>query len=220
MLTTEAEWIGSLIPILRDKNAFPLLNIGSSTLQFRKYQQPHIEKYIFDPLNKIGAKVLHLDLKANEGVDIVGSLDDNKIISDLIKFKFKSIICSNLLEHVENPKILCQTMYEILQPKGLLIVTVPFLFPYHNDPIDTLFRPTVYELASLFPHMKPLLTIKIESDKTYFSGLLQNKKELEIILIRFLTPFYKPKNWLHLMKYLPNFFKKTSVSCVVLEKIS
>jgi hypothetical protein len=35
-------------------------------------------------------------------------------------------------------------------------VSVPYRFPYHPDPIDTLFRPHVTELIQLFPRSRVL----------------------------------------------------------------
>ncbi|OBQ33891.1 MAG: hypothetical protein AN485_17485, partial [Anabaena sp. MDT14b] len=37
---------------------------------------------------------------------------------------------------------------------GYIFVTVPYKYPYHRDPIDTMFRPDIQELSSLFPDFK------------------------------------------------------------------
>lgn len=42
-------------------------------------------------------------------------------------------------------------MLDLIPQNGYLILSVPNAFPYHPDPIDTLFRPTVDELVALFP---------------------------------------------------------------------
>ena len=39
---------------------------------------------------------------------------------------------------------------ELLPKGGLLFVTVPFSYPHHRDPIDTMYRPSPGELARLF----------------------------------------------------------------------
>jgi SAM-dependent methyltransferase len=218
MLEEEAKWIGSLVPILIEKNAFPLLNVGSSTLAFRKSIQPFINKDIFEPLERSGASIIHLDLKQGEGIDMVGDLCDENLLGELIKKNIKTILCSNVLEHVKNPGQICQRLFEVLQPGGIIIVTVPYLFPYHNDPIDTMFRPDIEQLSALFPQMKLISGIKIESDQVYLTRLLRRRKELLIFLMRLLTPFYKPKKWWLLFKYLRHFFHSNIVSCVVLEK--
>src|SRR5205085_4736707 len=53
--------------------------------------------------------------------------------------------------HVTDRQIVCAAIWSLLPPGGFLILTVPYRFPYHEDPIDTMFRPSVEELAQLFP---------------------------------------------------------------------
>ena len=53
-----------------------LLNLGSSTGDFRKIQQPHINSYVFQPLKESIYKTIHFDLKSDEGVDISGNIFD------------------------------------------------------------------------------------------------------------------------------------------------
>jgi hypothetical protein len=45
----------------------------------------------------------------------------------------------------------CAALEELLPPGGLLFLSVPHEFPYHPDPIDTMFRPGVEQLLRLFP---------------------------------------------------------------------
>ncbi len=72
------------------------------------------------------------------------------------------------LEHVHNPKDICAAIVEIIKEKGYLIVTVPFLYPYHNDPFDTMFRPDINELALLFPKTKLIKGVMINSENNHF----------------------------------------------------
>ncbi|MHA2210823.1 MAG: hypothetical protein ACXABV_16845, partial [Candidatus Thorarchaeota archaeon] len=37
-------------------------------------------------------------------------------------------------------------LFDLLNDEGYLIVTVPYHYPYHEDPVDFLFRPRVEEL--------------------------------------------------------------------------
>lgn len=58
------------------------------------------------------------------------------IIGDIHKMPFpdnsqEAIICSAVLEHVENPFIAADEMYRTLKPGGYCYVFVPFLFYYH-----------------------------------------------------------------------------------------
>lgn len=43
-----------------------------------------------------------------------------------------AIICLEVLEHVKNPFIAIEEVYRVLKPKGKLILSIPFLSPYHG----------------------------------------------------------------------------------------
>lgn len=47
-----------------------------------------------------------------------------------------TIICLNVVEHVENPFRVFEALRMLLQLKGLLIVSTVFSFPYHPSPRD------------------------------------------------------------------------------------
>lgn len=49
---------------------------------------------------------------------------------------FDGIICAELLEHVAQPGEVLQEVYRVLKPGGMLLITVPFLYPIHGDPYD------------------------------------------------------------------------------------
>ena len=84
-------------------------------------------------------------------VDISGDITDPDFRDGLRDIGARSILCSNLLEHVRGPEQVCAALEELLPPGGLLFISVPHEFPYHPDPIDTMFRPDVEQLLRLFP---------------------------------------------------------------------
>ncbi len=151
MLVREAKWFGQRISELGDAAAFPMLNVGSHTEQFRSREQPWIDRHIFAPARRRGAKVVHLDLRAAPGVDLVGDLTESAFLARLAAMRFRSVFCSNLLEHVPNREEIGQAAVEAVVPGGYLFVSCPNVFPYHPDPIDTMYRPGVDDLAALFP---------------------------------------------------------------------
>ncbi|WNJ90031.1 class I SAM-dependent methyltransferase [Bosea sp. 685] len=59
------------------------------------------------------------------------------------------ILCTEVLEHAEDPVALISEMYRVLQPGGTLVATVPFSARVHHAPHDY-HRFTRYRLARIF----------------------------------------------------------------------
>lgn len=143
--------------LLGQRAVSPLLNLGSSTRAFREVTKPHIDRELFAPLAAAGVQVFHSDLKQADGVDLVGDIVDPDVKAALAARGFRSLLCSNLLEHVRDRAAVAAACEDIVGPGGLILATVPSSFPYHADPIDTGFRPTPVELAGLFARSETLL---------------------------------------------------------------
>jgi SAM-dependent methyltransferase len=62
---------------------------------------------------------------------------------------FDNILCTEVLEHVEDPQGLVEEMRRVLKPGGTLLATVPFAARVHHAPYD-FHRFTRFRLASLF----------------------------------------------------------------------
>ncbi|HAA28482.1 MAG TPA: methyltransferase type 11 [Cyanobacteria bacterium UBA8553] len=219
MLREEAIWLANVIYSLEPDRVFPLLNIGSSTQDFREKEQPWIDENLFFPARKLGYSVIHLDMKNDVGVDIVGDLCDSSFLEKLSEMNIKSVLCSNLLEHVLNREKICRNISSIIPSGGYIFITVPYKFPYHCDPIDTMFRPNIDELSKFFPQHKILDSEIVEG------GLLVKSTSIAPILyaiamfIRVMLPIYQPLRWLDSVRYSFWLFRTISVTCVVLEKM-
>ena len=146
MRVSEAEWIGKALAGIDG----PILNLGSSTKAFREELKPHIDREVFAPLRKAGTQVLHADIKQAKGVDLVGDVTDPVYQDQLVARHFRAILVSNLLEHVRDPATVAAACHRILPDGGLVCVTGPYKYPYHADPIDTMYRPSPEGFASLF----------------------------------------------------------------------
>lgn len=151
MRQAEARWIGATLARLPLCDRGPLVNIGSSTREFREVKQPHIDHLVFAPLRAAGLAVIHTDLKMGDGIDVPGDLRDESVQSRLRAASPRVVLCSNVLEHVVHPHQVASIIESLLPRGGHAIITVPRSYPYHPDPIDTGFRPTPPELMSLFP---------------------------------------------------------------------
>jgi SAM-dependent methyltransferase len=139
----------------------PLLNLGSSTRHFREVIKPHVDRELFAPLREAGVKVVHSDLKKDEGVDFAGDILDLEVRRRLRGMEFKCILLSNVLEHVRDRKEVTAACEEIVGPGGFILATVPSSCPYHADPIDTYYRPSPAELASAFARSEPLFAEEV-----------------------------------------------------------
>jgi hypothetical protein len=207
MLPAEAEWLGRRILALDRELAFPMLNIGSSTGRFVTVAQPWIDQKIFGPLRERGSAVLNCDIKSAPGVDFVGDLQDEKFLEALAARSFKSVLCSNLLEHVENRAAIAETLVKIIPRGGYLFVTGPHSYPRHADPIDTMFRPTSEELAALFPGTR-LLASEIVDCGTYLEYSTRTLSKFVKSAVRLGLPFYRPTDWVTSVRRLGWLFRE------------
>jgi hypothetical protein len=151
MLVREAKWFRDRLLERDPREVFPLLNVGSQSEEFRKAGQPWVDKHLFAPLRAAGREVVHTDVWPAPGVDLVGNLLEPDFRQEIRARGFKSVLFSNVLEHVREPGQLSAAVAELVPAGGLLFVSAPYRFPYHPDPIDTLYRPDVEQLAAQFP---------------------------------------------------------------------
>ena len=60
--------------------------------------------------------------------DIAGDLQDMPLADESLD----AIICTEVLEHVENPFRAVREMHRVLKPGGILLASAPFLWPWHG----------------------------------------------------------------------------------------
>ena len=146
MFKEEAVWIRDNLKNL-PLDGRRVLNLGSSTLEFREKIQPHIYSDIILPIEQKGAKITHVDMKAAKGVDIVADLMDVNFGQKFTK-KYHLVLCTNMLEHVSDIDLAIKNISSIVVEGGFVLLTVPKRYPLHFDPIDNGFRPSPSELAA------------------------------------------------------------------------
>lgn len=219
MMVSDAKWLGKVLSGFPVEEISPVLNIGSSTRHFRETEQPHIHSFVFAPLEARGVKVIHADLKKAEGVDIAGNIFDDDTVTRMQALAPKSIICTHMFEHVEDRDGLAQRLIRLLPKNGLFFVTVPHSYHQHDDPIDTMYRPTPEELAQLFTG-QDVLQKDILVDGTYWDKIRQRPVTLFFRhFTRFFIPFVSWKKWQRSMRKLYWLFHHYEVSAIVGRKV-
>jgi SAM-dependent methyltransferase len=184
--------------LLGRENVSPILNIGSSTRRFREVEKPHIDRELFAPLRKAGIEVVHCDLKAAEGVDLVADIYDDAILESLKAQGFRCVLLSNVLEHVRDRESLARRCEDIVGKGGFVLVSAPYSYPYHADPLDTGYRPSPKALARLFTQ-SICLHAETLSGRTYVEDVLAKGSTLWREALRTalwtLIFFARPRSW-------------------------
>jgi hypothetical protein len=220
MLREEASWLANIIYSLESDSIFPMINIGSSNKHFRETEQPWIDEFLFKPARNKGYSIIHTDIKNDVGVDIVGDLSDPIFLEKISTMNIKSVLCSNLLEHVLNREEICKKISSIIPIGGYILLSVPYKYPYHLDPIDTMFRPSINELSQLFPELKLLHGEIVEGGTLVRSTSTTALLYLLAMIIRVILPIYQPLKWLDSVRYSFWLFRDISATCIVLKKTS
>ena len=217
MLYNEARWLARVLERYSMGDLSPLINIASGDRIFREEVQPHIDELIFKPLRIRNIKVIHFDLKDEIGVDIRGDIFNDGDVQKLKRIEPKSAICSNMMEHVLYPHELAKRCFSLIPKGGLLFVTVPLSYPYHADPIDTMFRPRPQELAELFKPFK-IIASEIVTGGSYRDEVRKRPWIMFRHIFRFPFPFVKFERWKRSMRKLYWLFHDYKVTCIVVKK--
>jgi SAM-dependent methyltransferase len=219
VLANEAKWLSAYFA-RKDNDALgTVLNIGSSTADFRQRIQPFVEAQIFGPLTKRGVPIVHTDIKAADGVDIVADIMNDDDLERLRSLKAKTILCSNMLEHVPSPLRMAERLSTLVPPGGVLLITVPNSYPYHPDPIDTLLRPDINQLSGFFRELK-LLDGGIVEGPTVVQEFTKNPMLLPRRVVRSFIPFPRFGIWLSTLDRWRWLFRHYKATCIALSKPS
>jgi len=218
MFDREARWIGERLAGLSAQELSPLINIGSSTREFREAAQPWMARHIFGPLAARGIAVVHLDARFGDGIDICADLLDDADFARIRERRFRALLCCNVLEHVENAAGFARRCAELVLPGGIIVVTVPRSYPHHRDPIDTLFRPTPEEAAALFPGTDVLAAEIVDVGESYRDQVRRRPWLLLRHLARLPVPFLGFAEWRRSMQKPYWLFHDYLVSALVLRR--
>lgn len=220
MMRCDAEWLARVLAQRTDVELSPILNLGSSTRHFRQIEQPHIHQLVFAPLAERDIRVVHADLKAQDGVDIAGDIFDDAVLARLKAVHPKAVICTHMLEHVTEREAMVRRLLDLLPDGGLFFVTVPSSYHEHHDPIDTLFRPSPERLAALFDGHRIIEKAEL-TGHTYWVHVRQRPVTLFLRHVtRFFVPFLGWSKWKRSMSKLYWLFHPYKVAAIAGQKIA
>ncbi len=109
-----------------------LLDVGCGEKPFEGHA-PRVERWI------------GLDADSNSRADVHGTV----FAIPLPDASVDTVLCTQVLEHVDDPARALAEMARVLRPGGALILTVPQYWPLHEEPYD-FFRYTELGLRKLF----------------------------------------------------------------------
>lgn len=114
--------LGRLAPCVP---AGPLLDVGCGTMPYRALfpgAQPYEGLEIDQDRNRANPRVTHF----YDGSTFPLPAD-----------RYAAILCSQVLEHSFSPEQLLGECHRVLMPGGALLLTIPFLWPEHEQPWDS-----------------------------------------------------------------------------------
>jgi len=219
MFEAEARWLRCALDAFPSERLSPLLNLGSSSVEVRAGVQPWIEDQVFSPLRGRNVEVVHVDMRELPGVDVQADLTDPDDVRRLRALRPRSLLCCNLLEHVIEPDRLALHCLDLVAAGGLLFVTVPLSYPYHRDPIDTMYRPNPMELAGLFGGARLLDSRILPTGVSYRDAVRERPWILLRHVWRLPVPFLSFEKWRRSMARLYWLAAEYRITCAVFEKL-
>jgi len=220
MFDREARWVADQLARYPAAQISPLLNVGSSTSEFRERVQPWTARQIFAPLGERGVEIVHLDARAGAGIDICADLLDEADFARIRSTRYRALLCCNVLEHVLDPAEFARRCVELVLPGGFIVVTVPRSYPRHGDPIDTLYRPTPEEAAALFPDTSVLAAEIIDVGESYRDEVCRRPWILLRHVARLPVPFLDVEKWIASMQKPYWLLHNYRVSAAVLRRFN
>jgi SAM-dependent methyltransferase len=104
---------------------------------------------------------------AARSADIVASLENLPVANH----SFDAVLCTEVLEHVGQPEAVLAELNRVLARQGRLCLTVPFVWPLHEEPFD-FYRYTPHALRALL-EAAGFADVDVAPRTGYFTTLAQ-----------------------------------------------
>jgi SAM-dependent methyltransferase len=118
-----------------------MLDLGAGNQPFRPWYAQRADR------------VIAIDAAPLPGIDVLSFAAPLPFADNT----FDSVLCTSVLEHVDNAEYAVAEMARVLRPGGRLLITVPFFYPEHEAPYD-FWRVTHHGLRSVLERHS--LTVK------------------------------------------------------------
>lgn len=220
MSPEESKWWMVRLAETPDDLLSPVINLGSSTRDYREAVNPFIDANLFAPLRSRGVKVVHVDFKDADGVDISGDFTQPEVQARIRAQLPRAVFCTNMLEHVTDRPVVCAAIRNLLPVGGLAYVSVPRRYPFHPDPIDNGYRPTASELLGDFGGDFAL----VHEAEVEFGNYLGQLRAKPWLLLRdaylLLAGVAKADRWRVFFGNYRHLLRQYAVTCVVLKRLT
>ena len=108
------------------------------------------------------ATIETLDLDPESGATYIADLC-NRNESIIPDNKFDAIVCTEVIEHVNNPFSVAEELYRIVKPGGKIYISTPFNFRIHG-PLPDNWRFTIHGLKTLFSKFEIVKIDEVSTD--------------------------------------------------------
>ena len=119
-------------------------------------------------VQNLGGKYLTLDVEASHSPEIIGDVEDIEALLVQSDFVPDVIIALEVLEHVPNTSRAISGIHCVLSPKGVFILSTPWIIPIHDRPFD-FYR---FTPAALQQHLSNFSSCRILARGNYFDSVV------------------------------------------------
>lgn len=119
-------------------------------------------------VQSLGGKYLTLDVETNHSPEIIGDVENIEALLLSRNFVPDVIVALEVLEHVPNTSRAIHGIHNVLPPKGVFILSMPWIIPIHDRPFD-FYR---FTPAALQRHLSEFESCRIIARGNYYDSVV------------------------------------------------